>query len=340
MKRTLMDPQLSTLLANLGVPSGDAHELPTSEKRFPDGAAYRVEIPSTEGPECLEAVLEEAERREVPVHRVSQGSGVFMLLDEELDRYAVMAAMSRVEASLFARPNAAWAPSATTLTPAGGSLAAAARGQEQLVACAEDMLRAAEHGFRSVLIGDVGVLSLFGEMRRAEILPATMQAKVSVMLPAANALTAKVLVSLGASTLNLPTDLELAQIAAIRQAVDVPLDIYVEAPSDLGGFVRLPQIPEIVRIAAPVYIKFGLRNGPDIYPSCGHLQATAIAMSRERVRRARLGLELLARSGSSATTSSEGAQGLAVPQVQGLPHDGVRVDSLGINLTMEREGER
>ena len=36
-------------------------DLPTSAKRFPDGAQYRVEIPSVEGPEALEAVF--AERR-------------------------------------------------------------------------------------------------------------------------------------------------------------------------------------------------------------------------------------------------------------------------------------
>ena len=136
-------------------------------------------------------MLEEAERLDVAVHRVSQGSGVFMLTDEELDRYALVAAMARVEVSLFARPNAAWGPSATTLTPAGGSLAAAARGQDQVVDCAEDILRAAAHGIRSVLIGDLGVLALFGEMKRAGVLPEAMQAKVSVMLPAANPLTAK-----------------------------------------------------------------------------------------------------------------------------------------------------
>jgi hypothetical protein len=170
-----------------------------------------------------------------------------------------------------------------------------------------------------VLIGDLGVLSVFSELRRAEVLPATMQAKVSVMLPAANPATAKILVDLGANTLNLPTDLDLAQIAAIRAAVDVPIDIYVEAPSDLGGFVRLPQIPELVRIAAPVYLKFGLRNGPDIYPNGLHLQPTAIAMSRERVRRARLGMELLERSGMPAITSDEGAYDLAIPRVTGRP---------------------
>jgi hypothetical protein len=140
-----------------------------------------------------------------------------------------------------------------------------------------------------------------------------MQAKVSVMLPAANAAAARVLERLGASTINVPTDLTLAQIAAIRAAVDVPLDVYVEAPDNVGGFVRLHELPELIRVAAPVYAKFGLRNADDIYPSGSHLEDKAVAYSRERVRRARLGLELLARSGYEATTSELGARGLAVP---------------------------
>jgi hypothetical protein len=105
----------------------------------------------------------------------------------------------------------------------------------------------------------------------------------------------------------------LAQIAAIRAAVDVPIDFYVEAPDSLGGFIRLHEIPELIRVAAPVYVKFGLRNAPDIYPSGTHLDATAVALSRERVRRARLGLELLERSGYDAVHSELGAAGLAVP---------------------------
>ena len=73
------------------------------------------------------------------------------------------------------------------------------------------------------------------------------------------------------------------------------------------------EIPELIRVAAPVYVKFGLRNAPDVYPSGTHLDATTVALSRERVRRARLGMELLARSGYEATTSALGAAGLAVP---------------------------
>ncbi len=300
-------------LEQLGLPSTDLHGLPTSEKRFPDGAQYRLEIPSTEGPRCLEAVLEEAHRFDVPVHRVSQGSGVFMITDAELDELVALAAAARIEVSLFARPNAGWDTSATSRAPAGGALAAAVRGQEQLVAVLEDVVRAAEHGIRSVLLADIGALYAFSRLRAAGVIPVDVQAKVSVMLPIANAATATVLAELGASTLNLPPDLSLAQIAAIRAAVDLPIDFYVEAPDAFGGFVRLHEIPELIRIAAPVYIKFGLRNAPDIYPSGTHIEATAIALSRERVRRARLGLELLERSGYEASGSEPGVPDLAVP---------------------------
>jgi hypothetical protein len=300
-------------LAALGLPPSDLEELPTSEKRFPDGAQYRIEIPSTEGPRCLEAVLEEGERLDVPVHRVSQGSGVFMLTDLELDEMVDGAVTAGVEVSLFARPNAGWDASASARAPAGGALAPAARGQEQLVAVLEDVVRAAAHGVRSVLLADAGVLYAFSGLRTAGVIPNDMQAKVSVMLPVANAASARLLAELGASTLNLPPDLSLAQIAAIRAAVDLPIDFYVEAPDTLGGFVRLHEIPELIRVAAPVYVKFGLRNAPDIYPSGTHLEGTAVALSRERVRRARLGLELLERSGYEPRRSEIGAPGLAVP---------------------------
>jgi hypothetical protein len=300
-------------LRSMGLPPADLGGLPDSTVRFPDGAQYRVEIPSTEGPRCLEAVLEEAARLDVRIHRVSQGSGVFLLTDAELDEMARMAADARVEVSLFARPNAGWDASAMARSPAGAVVAPSARGQEQVVACLEDIRRAADHGFRSVLIADLGVLSVFVQAREDGFLPDDMQAKISVMLPAANPAAARVLAGLQADTINLPTDLTLAQIAAIRAAIDVPLDVYVEAPDNVGGFVRLHEIPELIRVASPVYVKFGLRNAPDVYPAGTHLDSTTVALSRERVRRARLGMELLARSGYEPLISGLGAEGLAVP---------------------------
>ncbi len=305
--------EIRAFLSSVSLPPGELHTLPESPLRFPDGAAFRVEIPSTEGPACLGAVIDEAARLEVTVHRVSQGSGVFMCTDDELDEMAALAAGSDIEVSLFARPTAGWDASAMTLSPAGAIASAVARGQEQVVHALQDVRRAAEHGFRSVLISDLGVLSVFNAMRAAGELPGDMRAKISVMLPVANPSAARVLLDLGADTLNLPTDLTLAQIAAIRAAVDLPLDIYVEAPDSLGGFVRLPEIADLVRVAAPTYLKFGVRNAPDLYPSGKHLEPTAVALSRERVRRARLGLDLLARNGYGTESSARGALGLAIP---------------------------
>ena len=305
------------LLEGVGLPGRDPLELPPSAKRFPDGVRYRVEIPSVEGPRCLDVALEEASRLDVPVRRISQGSGVFMLTDAELDEVASRAAEAGVEVSLFARPCAGWGTSATARTSAGGVLAACAHGQDQVGACLDDVLRAAKHGIRSVLISDLGVLAAFGRLRARGDLPEDMQAKVSVMLPVTNASTARVLEDLGADTLNLATDLSLAQIAAIRAAVDVPVDVYVEAPDNVGGYVRHHELPELIEVAAPVYVKFGLRNAPDVYPAGSHLESTTVALTRERVRRARLGMELLERSGIDEPTSEPRATGLAVPVPSG-----------------------
>src|SRR5260370_4564309 len=94
-------------LAGMGLPPGDLHALPSSTRRFPDGAQYRVEIPSTEGPDALAAVLEEADRYQLTIHRVSQGSGVLMLTDDEIRAMARLAQARSMEVSRFARPNAA-----------------------------------------------------------------------------------------------------------------------------------------------------------------------------------------------------------------------------------------
>ncbi len=82
----MSDPFAETraLLRTLGLPAGDLTDLPSSAKRFPDGAQYRVEIPSVEGPVAMAAVLDEARRRNVRVHRISQGSGVMLMTDDEI----------------------------------------------------------------------------------------------------------------------------------------------------------------------------------------------------------------------------------------------------------------
>src|SRR4028118_226521 len=91
------------LLAGLGLPEGDLYGLPDSGKRFPAGGRYRVEIPSVEGPRVLEAVLDEAEKRGVQLHRVSQGSGIMLLTDAELGGMGGMGRAAGVGLARLAR---------------------------------------------------------------------------------------------------------------------------------------------------------------------------------------------------------------------------------------------
>jgi Peptidase family U32 len=262
-----------------------------SDARFADGLRYRIEIPSVEGPRVLAAVLEEAEQRAVPVRRVSQGSGVMMLTDAELRELASLGADAGVEVSLFLGPRGAWDTGGQSLvTAAAGGVARGDRGTADAIA---EVRRGVRLGIRSFLVADLGVLRELGELRRQGELPASLVLKTSVLLPCANPATAKTLEELGATTINVSTDLSAAELGELRAACAAPLDVYVEVPDDQGGFVRFYDVPEIVRLAAPVYVKLGLRNAPNIYPSGLHLEDLAVKLGRERVRRAELVLRLL-----------------------------------------------
>ena len=301
------------LLSGLGLPARDLSELPDSEKRFPDGAQYRVEIPSVEGPRVLEAVIEEARGRGVLLHRVSQGSGIMLLTDAEISEMCAMAREAGLELSLFVGPRASWETGATAVSGAGKVLGAQHRGQDQLAYALEDVLRGVDLGVRGVLIADAGLLWVIRDLKERGELPEDLVVKVSVQLAAANAAAVKAMEDLGAGTYNVPTDLSLAQLAAIRAATSLPLDVYVEVPDDFGGFVRHYEIPDLVRVASPVVVKFGLRNAPNIYPSGTHLESTAVALGKERVRRAEIGLAMLERYYPDAEATEKGATFPGIP---------------------------
>lgn len=305
--------QTRNFIEKLGFPSEDRHDLPTSKKRFPDGAQYRVEIPSVEGPASFEAVIEAAKEYNVHIHRISQGSGIMLLTDEELEKMAEIGRNENLEVSLFVGPRGTFDITPMQYASAGNIAGLRSQGMDQLVYAIEDIKRACKFGFRSILVSDEGLLVLVNEFKKAGELPSDLVVKISVQMAQSNPVSIKLIQDIGADTYNVPTDLTLAKLAAIRQAIDMPIDIYVEAPDDIGGFIRYYDIPEIIRVAAPVYIKFGLRNSPNIYPSGTHLESTSIALCKERVRRAKIGLDLLKRYAPHLTTSEKGAEGLGVP---------------------------
>ena len=72
-----------------------------------------------------------------------------------------------------------------------------------------------------------------------------------------NPCSAKLLESIGADSINPVRDIQLQMLSAMRAAVDVPIDIHTENPASSGGFIRHYEVPEMIRIAAPIYLKNG-----------------------------------------------------------------------------------
>jgi hypothetical protein len=230
-----------------------------------------------------------------------------MQTDAEIEEMVALGAEHDIEVCLFVGPRASWDVGVQVTASSGAVAAGTLRGADQLVYGIEDVVRAVGLGLRSVLVADVGQLWVLGRMKRSGDLPADLILKSSVSLPAANPATARLLEDLGVTTINLPIDLTLAQLAAVRAAVDVPLDVYVEGADDFGGTVRYYEVPELVRVAAPIHLKFTVRNAPGIYPSGRHLETVAVTTAQERVRRAAIGVAMLRRYFGQAVESSSSA---------------------------------
>ncbi len=282
-------------LADLGLTSTVAVP-PPSTARFPDGGAFRVEIPSVEGPRALEAVLAAADEHGITLNRISQGSGAMLLTLAEQREMAALAAAHGVELALFVGPRAEWDIGAFSRSDVGAAQFGGLRGLRGLSYAVEDVHRAVESGIRSFLVADIGLLSVLSDLRARGDLPADCVWKVSAYLAPCNPATLRVLESLGAGTVNVVTDLTVGELADLRAHVSVPIDLYLEAPDSMGGMVRGNEIGDFVAVGAPLYVKFGLRNAPAMYPSGEHVLPLAITSGRERVRRAALALEWLART--------------------------------------------
>ena len=150
--------------------------LPPDEgpRAFPDGAGFRIEIPSVEGPEVLETVIRAAAEEGIVVNRVSQGSGAMLLREDELRAMARLGADHGIEVSLFVGPRESYGIAAHPRTPDGAGHGGQARGLHGLRYAVEDIARAVECGIRGFLIPDLGLLALVNELQRGGELPAAI----------------------------------------------------------------------------------------------------------------------------------------------------------------------
>lgn len=244
-------------LKKMGLPEKDAYDLPTSEKRFDDGGQYRFEVPGIQGPKVMKALLEEIDSYGMYLHRVTQTQGIMRLTDKEIAEMVELANQYDTKILLAIGPRATTDTSASVNTPEGVRMGYRLRGQDQVIRAVEDVKRACRLGCRSFLVYDEGCLWLLNEMRKAGDIPENCHFKISAHAGHGNPCSAKLLEMIGADSINPVRDIQLQQLAAMRQAVDCAIDIHTENPKSTGGFIRHYEVPEMIRIAAPIYLKTG-----------------------------------------------------------------------------------
>ena len=244
-------------LESLGLPGGDAYDLAPSKKRFADGGQYRFEVPGIQGPGVMQALLEALDHYNTPIHRVTQTKGIWTLLDEEIREMVRLSREYHVQLILAIGPRATTDTSASVHTPEGQRMGYRLRGQEQIVRAIEEVRRAAGLGCRGFMVYDEGCLWVLHEMRKAGKIPADCHLKISAHTGHGNPCSARLLESIGADSFNPVRDIQLQMLGAIRQAVDIPIDIHTENPQSSGGFIRHYEVPDMIRVAAPIYLKTG-----------------------------------------------------------------------------------
>lgn len=246
-----------TFLKKIGMPVGDAYDLPTSEKRFNDGGQYRFEVPGIQGPGSMKTLLEELDKYEITIHRVTQTKGIMTLTDGEIAEMVRLADKWCLDLVLAIGPRAVYDTSASVHTEEGQRMGYRLRGQDQIVRAIEDVKRAARLGCRSFLIYDEGCLWILNEFRKNGEIPHDCKFKISAHCGHGNPCSARLLEGIGADSINPVRDIQLQMLSAMRQAIDIPIDIHTENPASSGGFIRHYEVPEMIRVAAPIYLKTG-----------------------------------------------------------------------------------
>lgn len=242
-------------LKKIGIEETDRDFL--SDKRFKDGGQYRFEVPGIQSPKTMDALLNESVKNDIFIHRVTQTKGIMMLTDEEISEMVNLAKDYGCELFLSVGPRATYDTSATVHTKEGSRIGYRLRGYDNLVYAIEDVKRACKLGVRGILLYDEGLLWVLNKLRKSCEIPLNVHFKLSAHAGHSNPASAKLLESIGLNSLNPVRDLQIPMIAAIRRAIDIPIDLHTENPKSTGGFIRHYEVPDFIKVASPVYLKTG-----------------------------------------------------------------------------------
>jgi len=313
--------EVSRWMEQAGLPGRDAYNLPASTVRFNDGAHYRMELTGLEGPKVLEALIDEKNRRNVPVHRlisVVQGGALFDR--RELRDFAGMAAEEKMEVIAVPGPRLGWGTGRQAASSEGMRCGMNLRGADSLREVIADMIRMYEEGIRGFMIVDEGLMKLINTMQEQGNFPKDVAIKLSVWASIGSPAGAKLVEELGVSSFNTPSDITIPQLAALRQAVNIPMDFYIYTSLSFGGMNRFYEGAEVARCGAPVYFKIepgvalSAGGGESLYQPWTS-DEEHISMIRKKVKYAAIIKEMIEENNPEIILSQQGPADLCIPKI-------------------------
>jgi hypothetical protein len=308
--------QIRGFTENMGIPGRDLWELPTSSLNFPDGTHYRIEIAGVERASSMEALIDEATKRNIVIHRIIATVGGSTYCDfEELKAMAQMANTEKIEVVMTVGHRKSWDSGSKEMSTNEGSMQGfRLRGSDHISYWLADLMRNIEAGFRGFLVYDEGVLLILEQMRKKGFIPPETIFKFSVFGGYCSAAGAKLVESLGANTLNPSSDVSLPILASIRKAVTIPLDVYISVVDSFGGMFRAYESPEIARISSPCYFKFEPGTSEaDIYKPWV-AESWHQEFVRQKVKMAAIVKEIMEKHAPELRSSDKGAADLILSQ--------------------------
>jgi hypothetical protein len=296
-------------MKKLGLPEGDLFDMPSSTARFPDGAAFRIECPTVNSADAVAALLETSTRIGVTINRVTETFGMFRHTQNEIRDFCRLCNQYGAELLMSVGPRATYDTGATVLSAQGVRISYRLRGMEQVLRAIEDIRRGYELGCRGFVVYDEGMLWVASRMRAEGELAKEIVFKASAHMGYCNPASFHVLQNLGADSINPVRDLQIPMIAALRAAVSVPLDVHTDNPPGSGGFIRVYEAPEIVRVGAPVHCK----TGNSVIS--GHGEMTSANDGKRMAEQAAIVVEMIARFHPELTQSGKQAKDMRIPEI-------------------------
>lgn len=239
--------------------------LPDSTKTFPDGAHYRIEVSGIETAAVLGAVIDEAKKQKIPVHRaIATVKGSKFYSNEDLMALAHLATKEKIE---------------VIICP--GDLANGFFGNpdrnlnfqniREANDYVEEILRCARIGFRGFLVWTSPMLRELNKMRLRKKIPKDTIFKISTFANSCNLMDFRYHELDGANTVNAANGLTLTNFSEIRRSLskETAIDVHITFWQNLHrlkgrntwelateDYNRIEDAPEIARVASPVYYKF------------------------------------------------------------------------------------